>query len=130
MTSYSGHCGEESGVTGVETLVKEIPGLLQLLRIECPPLATAKTPPIHQCSCPTGQIAGQPLPAITESDPCFLSQFGQRAVVIKGARKSTKAGLAGPGGQRLCMSLTSVLGWAVKPQPEMTSHHTGYRPTC
>jgi hypothetical protein len=57
-SEHPGHDGEGNGqqpgdVPEVAELVTEIHALLQLLRIERPPLATASTPSIHQCSCPT-----------------------------------------------------------------------------
>ena len=48
-----GSCQQPGDVPELEPLVTEIHALLQLLRIERPPLAAANTPSIHQCSCPT-----------------------------------------------------------------------------
>ena len=50
-------------------LVPEVYGLLQLMRIERPPLSAANTPSIRKCSHTACSVPGQPLVSTAQTDP-------------------------------------------------------------
>jgi hypothetical protein len=82
----SGHGGEGNrqqpgDVVHVQSLMPQLHGALEVLRIERPPLCAANTASIRQCGCATCAVAGQPLVGAAQGDPRFCSQFSQGAVV-------------------------------------------------
>jgi quinolinate synthase len=80
-------CSMASNIKGdvpeVEPLVAEIHGLLELLRIERPPLGAAHTPSIRQCCYTTLSVSGQPLVGAAQAYAGLRCQGLERYALIK-----------------------------------------------
>jgi hypothetical protein len=63
--------------------VPQIHGLLQLLRIERPPLGAANTPSIRQCGWTALAKPRQPLVGAAQADPGMRSKVFERNAIIK-----------------------------------------------
>lgn len=61
----------------------EVYGLLQLLRIELPPLGAANTPSIRQCSYTACSVPGHPLEGAAQADIRLHSKGLERYALIK-----------------------------------------------
>jgi len=104
----SGHGGEggseKSGdVTQVQSLMTQLHGTLQALRIQRQPLGAANTASIGQRSWTTRAVAGQPPVGTAQRNSCFCGQFCQGAMVVQVLRNQSQPALLRQTGIGVCM---------------------------
>lgn len=67
----------------MQPLVAKLHGLLELLRIERPPLCAALDPSVLQRGWTAGAIPGQPAVGPVKTDPVLGGQLGEAAAVLQ-----------------------------------------------